>query len=77
VNAVAHHRPLANQGTAAAGQFTKLAGGLVGLPDFRQEVATQELGQDVGVDLVGLHFGLGDGLGGHGIGDQYLRHMRP
>jgi hypothetical protein len=77
VDAVAHHRPLADQGRAAAGQFAEPAGLLVGLPDLRQEVAAEELGQDVGVDLVGLDLGLGDGFGSHGVGDQHLGHVRP
>ena len=77
VDAVPHHRPLADQRAAAAGQLAEPAGGLVGLPDLRQEVATEKLGQHVGIDLIGLDLGLGDGLGGQGIGDHQLGHVRP
>ena len=77
MDAVTHHRPLADQRAAAAGELRKPAGGFVGRPDLGQEVAAQELGQHLGVDLVGLHLGHGDGFGGHGVGDHDLGHVRP
>ena len=67
MNAVAELGPLAGQGAAAAAELAQQAGGLVGLPHPRQEVATQELRQHAGVNLVGLDLGLGNGLGGQRV----------
>ncbi len=77
VDAVAHGRAMPDQRSAPAGEFAETAGGFVGLPDLGQEVAAEQLGQYVGVDLVGLHLRLGDGLRGHRVGDHHAGHVRP
>src|ERR1700735_5586859 len=51
-------------------QAAELLGGLVGLPDRGQVVAAQELGEDLGVDLVGLDLGLGDGASLERVADD-------
>ena len=45
------------------------------MPDFRQEVAAEQLGQHVGIHLVGLDLGLGDGLGDQRVGDHHAGHV--
>lgn len=72
-----HGRAMPDQRSAPAGEFAETAGGFVGLPDLGQEVAAEQLGQYVGVDLVGLHLRLGDGLRGHRVGDHHAGHVRP
>jgi hypothetical protein len=45
-------------------------GGLVRLPDSRQVIGRQQLGQDAGVDPVCLDLGVRDGAGPHWVGDD-------
>jgi hypothetical protein len=65
-------RPLGHQGGAVSEQAAEPLGAVVGLPDRGQVVATEELGEDLGVDLVGLDLGLGDGVGLERIADDDL-----
>jgi hypothetical protein len=43
----------------------------IGNPDRRDEVSGQQLGQGLGVDLVGLDLGTGDRFGPQRIGDRH------
>jgi hypothetical protein len=77
VHAVLDGHAVADQAGPPAGPAAQLLRGCVGLPHARQKVAAQQLGQHVGIDLVGLDLGLGDGFGLHWIADHDLGHARP
>jgi len=52
-------------------------GGGIRLPDLGQIVAAEQMGKHCGVDLVGLHFRLCDGLDLQWIADHDLGHEGP
>jgi len=67
VDAVLEPRAVGHQGRPHACQVPQPLGDAVGHPDFGEEVAPEQVRQNHGVDLVGLHLGLGDGPDLHGI----------
>ena len=73
VDAILEPRAVGHQGRPHARQVPQPLGDAVRLPDLGEEVAPQEVRQDLGVDLVGLHLRLGDGPGLQRIADDDRR----
>ena len=64
-----HARSLSRLASAAVGIF-------VGDPDLRHEASRMQLRQSRGIDLVGLHAGVGNGAHQPWIGDDDALHVR-
>jgi hypothetical protein len=75
VDPIPQRRALLHERRPAAGQFPHPLRGFVGMPDLRQKIAAQQLGQHVRVDLVGFDFELRDGFGGQRIGHHHSGHV--
>src|SRR5262249_23453443 len=59
-DAILQARAVGHQGRAHACEMPQSLGLDVRLPDVREEATPEEMRQDLSVDLVGLHLGLGD-----------------
>ena len=68
VHPVAQQRPAAHEARPEGDPAAELAGRWIGLPDLRDVVRGEQLGERPGVDLVGLDLGLGDGPGPERVG---------
>jgi hypothetical protein len=60
MNAIAHHRAMPHKETTLAQHLFNLSGGLPADVHPRNETAAQQIGQNVGIDLVGLDLRLGN-----------------
>jgi hypothetical protein len=54
MNAIAHHRALAHKETTLAQHLFNLSGGLPADVHPRNKIAAEQIGQNAGIDLVGL-----------------------
>jgi len=77
VDLVLQPGPLTDQVRAAHHDPAKHSRPVIGDPGLRQEVRGQQLGQDAGVDLVGLDLRLGDGPGLARVRHHHPSDQRP
>ena len=74
VDAVLQARALADDVGPTVDLASQRVGLVVGQPHARQVVGGQQLGEHLGVDLVGLDLRLGDRPGLRRVGDHHARH---
>ena len=70
VDAILDARAVVHEHGTFGGALAHAAGFIRRNPDAGEEVGTEELGENEGVDFVGFDFGLGDGFGAHGVADD-------
>ncbi len=77
VNPVTNAGTLMDKSRAPGGEGPVVLDGRRRYPDARQVIAAQQVGEDPGIDLVGLDVGLGDRLGFDWVGDHDVGDVGP